>query len=115
MRGATLPAAVRLPHHIFNTDGSVWPGQDAGFLGRAADPWLFRCQPALARFRYSRVHARRPISRRTGCTSGGRCSRRSNDHRAAVERGGTLAPYDRPRSRPSTCWPRTAARAAFRI
>jgi hypothetical protein len=41
-----LPAAVRLPMHIFNTDGSVWPGQDAGFLGRMADPWLIRCEPA---------------------------------------------------------------------
>jgi len=41
-----LPAAVRLPMHIFNTDQSVWPGQDAGFLGRAADPWLLRCEPA---------------------------------------------------------------------
>ncbi|HBI44849.1 MAG TPA: DUF1501 domain-containing protein [Planctomycetales bacterium] len=40
-----LPAAVRLPMHIFNTDSSVWPGQDAGFLGRANDPWLFRCEP----------------------------------------------------------------------
>jgi hypothetical protein len=40
-----LPAAVRLPHHIFNTDSSVWPGQDAGFLGRSADPWLLRCEP----------------------------------------------------------------------
>ncbi|HEX7448982.1 MAG TPA: DUF1501 domain-containing protein, partial [Pirellulales bacterium] len=29
-----LPGAVRLPMRIFNTDGSVWPGQDAGFLGR---------------------------------------------------------------------------------
>ena len=35
-----MPPSVRLPHKIFNTDGSVWPGQDAGFLGRAADPWL---------------------------------------------------------------------------
>src|SRR5262249_32279071 len=42
----SLPAAVRLPHRIFNTDGSVWPGQDAGFLGHNADPWLLRCQPA---------------------------------------------------------------------
>jgi hypothetical protein len=41
-----LPGAVRLPMHIFNTDSSVWPGQDAGFLGRNADPWLFRCDPA---------------------------------------------------------------------
>src|SRR5436305_6240517 len=48
---AGLPAAVRLPMHIFNTDGSVWPGQDAGFLGRAADPWLFRCEPAAGHFR----------------------------------------------------------------
>jgi hypothetical protein len=45
-----LPAAVRMPMHIFNTDGSVWPGQDAGFLGRASDPWLFRCEPAAAKF-----------------------------------------------------------------
>jgi len=35
-----LPATVTLPHRIFNTDGSVWPGQDAGLLGRSADPWL---------------------------------------------------------------------------
>src|SRR5262249_8779372 len=46
-----LPAAVRMPMHIFNTDGSVWPGQDAGFLGRGADPWLFRCEPANPDFR----------------------------------------------------------------
>ncbi len=41
-----LPGAVRLPMHIFNTDSSIWPGQDAGFLGRSCDPWLFRCEPA---------------------------------------------------------------------
>ncbi|MFM7830145.1 MAG: DUF1501 domain-containing protein [Planctomycetaceae bacterium] len=41
-----LPAAIRLPHRIFNTDGSVWPGQDAGYLGRAVEPWLLNCQPA---------------------------------------------------------------------
>jgi uncharacterized protein (DUF1501 family) len=45
-----LPTAVRLPMHIFNTDGSTWPGQDAGFLGRTCDPWLFRCHPAAADF-----------------------------------------------------------------
>jgi len=46
-----LPGAIRLPCHIFNTDGSVWPGQDAGFLGRSVDPWLFRCAPASADFK----------------------------------------------------------------
>ncbi len=47
---AALPPAVRLPHNIFNTDLSVWPGQDSGFLGHAADPWLFNCQPAAPDF-----------------------------------------------------------------
>ena len=46
-----LPAAMTLPHRIFNTDGSVWPGQDAGMLGRNADPWLFTCQPGAPNFR----------------------------------------------------------------
>jgi len=45
-----LPAAIRLPHHIFNTDNSVWPGQDSGFLGANADPWLFNCQPGSPNF-----------------------------------------------------------------
>jgi hypothetical protein len=45
-----LPSAVRLPHHIWNTDGSVWPGQDAGFLGQPAEPWLLNCRPAETNF-----------------------------------------------------------------
>jgi hypothetical protein len=40
-----LPGAVVLPEHIWNTGGLVWPGQDGGFLGRSADPWLLHCQP----------------------------------------------------------------------
>lgn len=50
-----FPASVRLPHRIFNTDGSIWPGQDAGFLGRASDPWLLNCQPADSNFRTSEL------------------------------------------------------------
>ena len=46
-----LPAAVTLPEHIWNTGGIVWPGQDAGFLGRTADPWLIGCDPNAADFR----------------------------------------------------------------
>ncbi|MBL8849884.1 MAG: DUF1501 domain-containing protein [Planctomycetaceae bacterium] len=49
-RGRAPLPSVRLPHRIFNTDGSVWPGQDSGWLGGAADPWLFRCEPASAGF-----------------------------------------------------------------
>jgi hypothetical protein len=47
----SIPAAVRLPHRIFNTDGSVWPGQDAGFLGMNADPWLLQCVPGSSSMR----------------------------------------------------------------
>jgi hypothetical protein len=48
-----VPAAIRLPHRIFNTDGSVWPGQDAGMLGMTADPWLLQCVPGAASMRVS--------------------------------------------------------------
>ena len=46
-----LPTSVRMPHPIFNTDGSIWPGQDGGMLGHLADPWLFRCSPASPDYR----------------------------------------------------------------
>lgn len=47
----SLPSSIRLPHRIFNTDGSIWPGQDAGFLGRSVEPWLLNCKPADDAFR----------------------------------------------------------------
>jgi hypothetical protein len=46
-----LPPAIRMPHRIFNTDGSVWPGQDSGWLGHRADPWLLKCEPATPGFK----------------------------------------------------------------
>ena len=63
-----LPGAVRLPMHIFNTDSSVWPGQDAGFLGRACDPWLFRCEPASPTFALPELTLRADVDleRQTG-------------------------------------------------
>jgi hypothetical protein len=45
-----LPAAITLPEHIWNTGMLAWPGQDAGFLGRSADPWLIHCHPENADF-----------------------------------------------------------------
>ena len=41
-----MPSAITIPHRIANTDGSVWPGQDAGFLGRSSDPWLLNVKPS---------------------------------------------------------------------
>jgi hypothetical protein len=89
-----LPAGVRLPHRIFNTDGSVWPGQDAGFLGRAADPWLLRCEPASPQYRIPEfsLAADVPLSRleyREALLG-------AIDQRAqAVENSGMLGQYDR--------------------
>ncbi len=59
---SSLPASIRLPHRIFNTDGSVWPGQDAGFLGRSVEPWLLNCQPADASFRIDELTLNADIS-----------------------------------------------------
>jgi hypothetical protein len=56
-----MPPAVRLPHHIFNTDQSVWPGQDSGFLGVPADPWLFRCEPTSADFQVPEFQLHRDV------------------------------------------------------
>ena len=39
-----LPPVITLPERIHNADGSVWPGQDAGFLGRGRDAWLLNAR-----------------------------------------------------------------------
>jgi hypothetical protein len=49
-RPGQLPAAVTLPEHIWNDGNSPWPGQDAGFLGPAHDPWLIPCDPSSDEF-----------------------------------------------------------------
>jgi hypothetical protein len=45
-----LPAAITLPEQSANDGNLTWPGQDAGFLGRTADPWLLNCDPNAADF-----------------------------------------------------------------
>jgi hypothetical protein len=50
-RGACpLPAAVTLPEQMANDGNLTWPGQDAGFLGRSADPWLLSGDPSSPTF-----------------------------------------------------------------
>ncbi len=46
-----LPSSIRLPEEIWNTGHIVWPGQDAGWLGANADPWLITCDPNKADFK----------------------------------------------------------------
>ncbi|MSQ97016.1 MAG: DUF1501 domain-containing protein [Gemmataceae bacterium] len=47
-RPGGMPASVVIPEHIWNDGNVPWPGQDAGFLGRATDPWLLHCDPSAA-------------------------------------------------------------------
>src|SRR5262249_38287468 len=47
----SLPSAITLPEHLWNTGGISWPGQDGGFLGRSVDPWLIMCDPSNPGFR----------------------------------------------------------------
>jgi uncharacterized protein (DUF1501 family) len=45
-----LPRAITLPEQAANDGNLTWPGQDGGFLGRSADPWLVNCDPSQPRF-----------------------------------------------------------------
>jgi hypothetical protein len=45
-----LPAAITLPEQMANDGNLTWPGQDAGFLGRSADPWVLNCDPSAPQF-----------------------------------------------------------------
>jgi hypothetical protein len=110
----SLPASIRLPHRIFNTDGSVWPGQDGGFLGRAAEPWLLNCQPAAADFRIEEVALnvettdQRMLARRTLLEQ---VSRQLD----GVERTGSLANYGRLTEQAFNLLNSSASRQAFQL
>jgi hypothetical protein len=41
-----LPAAVTLTEAAANDGNKPWPGQDGGFLGRGADPWVLGGDPS---------------------------------------------------------------------
>jgi hypothetical protein len=45
-----LPASIMLPEILANDGNKTWPGQDAGWLGRSADPWLLNCDPSSEKF-----------------------------------------------------------------
>jgi hypothetical protein len=45
-----MPSAATLPEQAANDGNITWPGQDAGFLGRAFDPWLLSGDPSAAAF-----------------------------------------------------------------
>jgi len=112
--GRELPASVRLPMHIFNTDGSVWPGQDAGFLGRPSDPWLFRCEPASKDFRIPQFSL--PVDVSIERLEGRRSLLdKLNGRIENVERSGTLEHYSGLAQRAYDLLASPKSRAAFRL
>jgi hypothetical protein len=111
---AAMPAAARLPHRIWNTDGSTWPGQDAGFLGRSNDPWLFRCQPASPDYQIAEfsLPADLPPSR----VRGRRSLLANFDHlRSGVEQNGMLNQYDGAARQAFDLLTSPTSRSAFRL
>lgn len=59
-----LPSSIVLPRHIANVGEKVWPGQDAGFMGRKSDPWLLTCDPAADDFNIDELKLQDNIDRR---------------------------------------------------
>ncbi len=88
-----LPSAVTLPEHIWNTGNLSWPGQDGGFLGRTADPWLIPCHPESPDFRIAGVSlpAEVPPLRFEGRQS---LLGQVNRHLDRVERSPALSRFD---------------------
>ena len=89
----SLPAAVTLPEHIWNTGGISWPGQSGGFLGRIVDPWLMTCDPSAADFQVPGLGLPREVpplrmrDRRTLLAQ-------VNEHLDSVDRTALVARYD---------------------
>jgi hypothetical protein len=92
-RAGGLPAAVTLPENIWNTGHLVWPGQDAGWLGRGADPWLLTCDPSRPDFQVPELGLGRdvPPLRFQGRRS---LLREVNRHLDALERNHVAARFD---------------------
>ena len=91
--GGHFPSAITLPERIINNPNVPWPGQDGGFLGRSADPWLLTCDPSAPTFRIPELSlpeelpARRFDERRS-------LLERVNGQLAAIETSGAVARYD---------------------
>lgn len=109
-----LPTSMTLPGRIVNTDGSVWPGQDAGFLGRSADPWLLNVQPTPEGHRVREIDLPADLDparfgRRMELLDG---FRRGVD---AADRGPSAAHFDVQTQRAFDLLRSSEARRAFRI
>ncbi|MEK6233134.1 MAG: DUF1501 domain-containing protein, partial [Planctomycetales bacterium] len=58
-----LPSSIVIPEILANDGNKTWPGQDAGWMGRAADPWLLDCDPSAENFQVPGLALPAEISR----------------------------------------------------
>lgn len=110
--GKGLPTAMTIPDHIWNTGGIPWPGQDGGFLGRSADPWLIHCDPSSPDFQIPGVSLPAEVSplRLEGRRS---LLHQFDEHLDQQEKSGTLARYTGQVQQAFTLLRAGAARRAF--
>ncbi len=92
-RGNALPPAVTLPEQMITNANNVVIGQNAGFLGRGADPWLLTCDPSAPDFRPPALGLPQevPPLRLDGRRS---LLEEVNHHLDALDRGSAAARYD---------------------
>ncbi len=88
-----LPAAITMPEQMITNANIVAIGQNAGFLGRLADPWLLNCDPSDPNFQVPELGLppEVPPLRLDGRRS---LLDQVNHHLDDVDRGGLLGRYE---------------------
>jgi hypothetical protein len=108
----TLPPAVTLPEQMISNANIVAVGQHAGFLGRAADPWLLTCDPSAPDFRPPALGL--PVEVSPPRLDGRRdLLRQVNRSLDALDRAGALASHDSHTQQAFDLLRSTQARRAF--
>jgi hypothetical protein len=113
-RAGALPAAITLPEQAANDGNLTWPGQDAGFLGHSADPWLLNCDPSAADFQVPGVALPAELS---SLRFQGRQSllREIESRVGALEQSGALDTFDHRTQQAFDLISASESRRAFRL
>ena len=109
-----LPGAITLPENIWNTGMINWSGQNAGWLGPQADPWMLMCDPNSTDFKVP------DLALRDGDTPlrvklRGDLLRQFNGKLAELDRIGVVERWTRYQQRALEMLSSPAARKAFAI
>jgi hypothetical protein len=113
-RPGGLPAAITLPEQAANDGNLTWPGQDAGFLGRAADPWLLNGAPEAANFQIAGLNLPAEVST-TRLTGRHALARQVNDRLDGMVQAGNLSNLSFQQQQALDLITATSARRAFHL